>query len=206
VFQWLGVTLFVLMMFVCCASSLLSKDTATKNDLRSIGWHLLGDAPSAPWYSAQLAITLSVTVGVFFGMALAGVGLGLQAQSPRSANGAVILATIGTAFWTVQTLLFATALKSISLTLITGALALIFLACLIFAIAAWREMRRDPPPAELGVLPKDYVVPYSHMHKDPPEVRLAAELEQRRQKLAVQQKELEMLEEKLKRRMKDEKH
>jgi hypothetical protein len=36
---------------------------------------------------------------------------------------------------------------------------------------------------------------------DPPEVRLAAELEQRRQRLAVQQKELEMLEEKLKRKL-----
>jgi Skp family chaperone for outer membrane proteins len=50
-------------------------------------------------------------------------------------------------------------------------------------------------------LPAGYKLPYSHLHKDPPEVRLAAELEQRRERLAVQQKELEMLEAKLKRSM-----
>jgi hypothetical protein len=54
------------------------------------------------------------------------------------------------------------------------------------------------------VLPADYKVPYSHYHADPPEVRLAAELEQRRQRLAVQQKEVEMLEEKLKRKLEEE--
>jgi hypothetical protein len=62
-------------------------------------------------------------------------------------------------------------------------------------------MRRDPPPADMEILPADYKVPYSHYHEDPPEVRLAAELEQRRRRLAVQQKELEMLEEKLKRKL-----
>jgi hypothetical protein len=60
---------------------------------------------------------------------------------------------------------------------------------------------RDPPPPELEILPADYKVPYSHYHEDPPEVRLARELEQRRQRLAVQQKELELLEEKLKRKL-----
>jgi hypothetical protein len=202
VFQWLGVTLFLVMMFICCSSSLLSKDTATRTDLPHIGWHLPGDAPDRPAYSAQLGITLAVTVGVFFGMALAGLGLGLQAQSPRAATSAVILATIGVIFWTVQTLFFATTVRSITLTLPCGVLALVFVACLILAIGAWRDMRRDPPPPTLGTLPADYKVPYSHMHQDPPEVRLAAELEQRRQKLAVQQKELEMLEAKLKRRLK----
>jgi hypothetical protein len=137
-------------------------------------------------------------------MALAGIGLGLQAQNPRTATGAIILTTIATVFWTVQSLLFATTMRSVTLTLACAVLALIFAMCLIFSIAAWREMRRDPPPATLGTLPADYRVPYSHMHQDPPEVRLAAELEQRRQRLAVQQKELEMLEAKLKRRMKDE--
>jgi len=64
-------------------------------------------------------------------------------------------------------------------------------------------MRRTPPPADYEVLPADYKVPYSHYHVDPPEVRLAAELEQRRQRLAVQQKELEMLEEKLRRKLQE---
>ena len=42
-------------------------------------------------------------------------------------------------------------------------------------MAALREMRRDPPPRGMEVLPKDYKVPYSHYHEDPPEVRLAAD-------------------------------
>ena len=63
-------------------------------------------------------------------------------------------------------------------------------------------MRRNPPPAGFEILPADYKVPYSHMHQDPPEVRLARELEQRRQKLEVQQKELEMLEQKLHNKLK----
>jgi hypothetical protein len=70
-----------------------------------------------------------------------------------------------------------------------------------FAVAALREMRRDPPPVGHEILPADYQVPYSHMHQDPPEVRLARELGQRRERLAVQQKELEMLEERLKRKL-----
>jgi hypothetical protein len=73
----------------------------------------------------------------------------------------------------------------------------LFGGLLALAVGALREMRRDPPPAGLEVLPKDYKVPYSHYHQDPPEVRLARELEQRRERLAVQQKELEMLEGKL---------
>ena len=64
-----------------------------------------------------------------------------------------------------------------------------------------REMRRDPPRPGHEVLPADYKVPYSHLHEDPPEARLAKELEQRRERLAVQQKELEMLEERLRRKL-----
>jgi hypothetical protein len=66
------------------------------------------------------------------------------------------------------------------------------------SIVAWREMRNSPPPTGYEILPADYKIPYSHYHADPPEVRLAAEIEQRRQRLAVQKKELEMLEEKIK--------
>jgi hypothetical protein len=63
-------------------------------------------------------------------------------------------------------------------------------------------MKCNPPPVGLEILPPDYKVPYSHLHEDPPEVRLARELEQRRRRLEVQQKELQMLEEKLKAKMK----
>jgi hypothetical protein len=201
VFQFVGVTLFVVMMFVCCASSLLSKDTATHTDLTRIGWHLPSDAPDRPFYSAQLATTLTVMLGVFFGIALAGLGLGLQAQNRRAPVLAVIMSLIAIAFWAMQGALFATRLRSVWLTLACAALLLLFIGCLILSVGALRDMRRSPPPQSFETLPKDYKIPYSHMHADPPEVRLARELEERRQKLAVQQKELEMLEEKLKRRM-----
>ena len=44
----------------------------------------------------------------------------------------------------------------------------------------------------------------THLHQDPPEVRLAAELAQRRARLAVQQKELEALELRMKRKFEKE--
>ena len=202
VFQWTGVFLFIVMMFVCCSSSLLSKDTATDPARTQSGLHLRGDKPGQPTYSAQLAITLTVTLGVFFGMALAGVGLGFQAQNRRTPMLAILITPLATVFWVLQSIFFATILHSIVLTLACSALAVIFGVCFFLSTAAAREMHQDPPAAGFEILPADYKVPYSHMHQDPPEVRLAAELEQRRQRLEVQQKELEALEEKLKSRMK----
>src|SRR5258706_9004807 len=78
VFQFAGVTLFLTMMSVCCLSSLLSKDYAARADRTQIGWHFPGDKPDAPSYSYAQAMTVSVALGVFFGLAMAGVGLGLQ--------------------------------------------------------------------------------------------------------------------------------
>jgi hypothetical protein len=199
VFQWLGVTLFVVMMFVCCTSSLLSKDTATHSNLTNVGMQFTGGS----MYTAQQAITLSVTLGVFFGMALAGLGLGFQAQNRWTPAGALILNAIGSLFWTFQSVFFGATLHSIVLSGLCGILAIFFIVCFAFSFGAMVDMRRNPPPAGFENLPTDYKVPYSHMHEDPPEVRLAAELEQRRRRLEVQQKELEMLEQKLRRRMKD---
>ncbi|MBC8107620.1 MAG: hypothetical protein H7Z14_13600 [Anaerolineae bacterium] len=181
------------MMFVCCSSSLLSKDTATQGDWRSIGWRN---------YSAQFATTLTVTLGVFFGMALSGVGLGLQAQNRRTPVLAIALTTIGSVFWIVQTIFFARVTGSILITAGCAILALAFIGLFMLSIAAAGEMWRDPPPQGIEVLPEDYKVPYSHMHQDPPDVRFAAELQQRRERLEIQQKELEALEERIKRRMK----
>jgi hypothetical protein len=190
-FQWVGATLFLASFFVCCASSLISRDRATQTDLTTFGW--------GP-YSAQRAVTITLLCAVFFGMALAGLGLGLQAQGRRAPWMSIALTSIACVFWTVQMIFFATTsmwtLAGVSLTM-----AIAFALLLTLAVGARREMLREPPPPNLEVLPADYRVPYSHYHQDPPEVRLARELEQRRQRLAVQQKELEMLEEKLKRKL-----
>ena len=199
-FQFIGVTLFLAMMFVCCSSSLLSRETASRTRLTEIGWRL-GAAGDRPVYSAQLATTLTVTLGVFFGIALAGLGLGLQAQNRRTPAMAVALTGFATVFWIVQVVFFATTMRSVLMTTVALGLGALFAILFGLSVGAAREMRREPPPPDLATLPKDYQVPYSHMHKDPPEVRLAAELDERRRKLEVQQKELEMLEARLKRRL-----
>ena len=201
VFQVAGVTLFVVMMSVCCLSSLLSKDFAARAERTQVGWRLPGDRPESPSYSYARAMTLSVVLGVFFGMAMAGVGLGLQAQRRASPWVGAIVTGFGTAFWIAQAAFAVHPLRSVVLTGAAMLLAAMFAAMFALAVGAVREMRTNPPAAGHEVLPADYKVPYSHMHQDPPEVRLARELEQRRERLAVQQKELEMLEEKLRRKM-----
>jgi hypothetical protein len=204
VFQFVGVILFLVMFFTCCGSSLLSKDWATRSELTRIGWgHADARAGVPPVYSAQFALTISVFAGVFFGMALAGMGLGMQAGSRIAAPGAVVVCLLGTAFWLVQTIFAATAARSLTFALIAGGLTLVFAALLGFATNAMIDMRKNPPPAGHDALPPGYKIPYSHYHADPPEVRLAAELAQRKERLAVQQKELEALEAKIKRSLEE---
>src|SRR5439155_7454939 len=205
VFQVVGGLLFFGSSLVCCGSSLLSKDTATRTDLTRIGWHFASDPADQPSYSAQKALTISVFAAVFFGLALAGVGLGLQAESRRAAPMATVLTGAATIFWATQAVFAATVTRSILFTVLAAMLGALFAILHGFAHAAAREIRRNPPPPGHELLPPGYKIPYSHYHPDPPEVRLAAELEQRRQRLAVQQKELEMLEEKLRKKLDEKK-
>ena len=200
VFQFAGVTLFLAMMGICCLSSLLSKDFASRPDRVQIGWHLPGDPPDAPSYSYARAMTLSVTFGVFFGMAMAGVGLGLQAERKAAPWVGVIVTGFASFFWLAQTVFAIHPLGSVWLAFPAIVLTMIFIVLLILAIGALGEMLRTPPAPGHEILPSDYKVPYSHMHQEPPEVRLAQELAQRRERLAVQQKELETFELKLKRK------
>ena len=201
VFQVVGVSLFVLSMLICCGSGLVSKSVAERHDLMQVGWSLgrVGGAPV--FYSAQRAISLAVTLSVFFGLALAGIGLGLQAQNRLAPYAAVAVGILATVFWAVQAVFFVQKLPSVMLAIAGFALFGLFAGLTGLAVAALREMRRDPPPAGHEILPPEYKVPYSHLHQDPPEVRLARELEQRKQRLAVQQKELEMLEDRLRRKL-----
>jgi lysylphosphatidylglycerol synthetase-like protein (DUF2156 family) len=193
--------LFVVSMFVCCGSSLVSKEVAQRHDLALIGWSVGNAAGGTPFYSAQRAISLSVVLAVFFGLALAGIGLGLQAQrrlAPWAGAGVCGFAVV---FWGVQAVFAAHKLRSVTLAALAFLLFALFGALTGLAMGALRDMRRTPPPRDFEILPADYKVPYSHLHEDPPEVRLARELEQRRERLAVQQKELEMLEDRLKRKL-----
>ena len=165
-----------------------------QSDLGGVGW---GN------YTGTRAISIGMVVGVGLGLALASIGLGLQAQRRRAPGLAVVACALGSLFWLIHTIFFAHALRSVLLSILATGLAVLFVLLLGLSIGAWREMRRTPPPEGFEILPPDYKVPYSHLHQDPPEVRLAKELEERRRKLEVQQKELEMLEQKLHRKLND---
>lgn len=199
-YQFVGVTLFVAAMLVCCGSSLVSKTVAERPDLMAVGWSL--PLPGGPYlYSAQRAITVSLLLAVFFGIALAGIGLGLQAQGRMAPYGAAGVTAFASCFWLIHAVYYAATLGSVALAAGAGVLALLFGVLAAFGFAALLEMRRNPPPPGHEILPPDYKVPYSHLHEDRPEVRLARELDQRREKLAVQQKELEMLEQRLRKKL-----
>jgi len=198
VFQFAGGILFIAMSLACCGSGLLGKDTWKREDLLKVGWHLPGDAKDQPSYSALRASSVSLIGGIGLALAVAGIGLGLQATRRSAAVVAVVVTAIGVIFWAVHGLFFVQIMRGWMLGAIAFCMVMIYAVFFALAIAAWREMKRHPPPVGHEVLPEGYKVPYSWYHDDPPEVRLERELEQRRERLAVQQKELEMMEEKLK--------
>src|SRR5688572_29235970 len=99
VYQVVGVVLFVTLMLVCCGSSLLSKDWATRTELTKMGWGS---------YTAQRALTISLFSGVFFSLGLAAAGLGLQAEHRNSPWIGVIVSAVGSVFWIVHCVFAAT--------------------------------------------------------------------------------------------------
>ncbi|HEV8291387.1 MAG TPA: hypothetical protein VGP94_05670 [Tepidisphaeraceae bacterium] len=197
VFQFAGGILFIALSLACCGSGLLGKETWKREDLMKVGWHLPGDAPDQPSYSALRATSVSLIGGIGLALAVAGLGLGLQATRKSAATAALWVTLAGLIFWAVHGIFFVRVMHAWMLGAIAFSLMLVFAVFYALAIAAWLEMRRNPPPAGHEILPEGYTVPYSWYHDDPPEVRLERELEQRRERLAVQQKELEMMEEKL---------
>ena len=140
VFQFVGVTLFVISMFTCCSTSLLSKDTATHSGLTAIGWHRAGDAPDQPAYSAQRALTITLPASLVYGMALAALGLGLQAANRKATFAAVTLNLLSVIFWIVQ-LVFFVSIKWISLSMICTAMVMLATGLALLSVGAVRDMR-----------------------------------------------------------------
>jgi hypothetical protein len=197
VFQFAGGILFIAMSLACCGSGLLGKETWKREDLMTVGWHLPGDAADQPSYSALRASSVSLIGGIGLALAVAGLGLGLQATRRSAAVVAVVVTLTGVVFWAVHGVFFIHVMRAWMLAVVVFAMVAVYAVFFALALGAWREMKRDPPPVGHEVLPEGYKIPYSWYHDDPPEVRLERELEQRRERLAVQQKELEMMEEKL---------
>src|SRR5437762_3474163 len=106
VFQFTGGILFIVMSLACCGSGLLGKETWKREDLMRVGWHLPGDAADQPSYSALRASSISLIGGIGLALAVAGVGLGLQATRRSAAVVALVVTLIGLVFWTVHGVFF----------------------------------------------------------------------------------------------------
>src|SRR5688572_28321164 len=137
VFQVVGSTMFLVLATVCCGSSLLSKTTAERHDLTRIGWGQRTGGEIA--YSAQRATSVALFVGVGLSVAVASVGLGLQATHRSAAVGGVVVTAIGLAFWIVHVIFAAQVMASIILSVIAGGLLVVYAVLFALGVAAWRE-------------------------------------------------------------------
>src|SRR4051812_4247791 len=112
VFQFAGGILFIVLSLTCCGSGLLMKDVAERKDLAHIGWHLRGDATDQPFYSAQQATSTALMGGIAFALAIAGIGLGLQATRRSAAVGAVGVTLPGIIFWAIHGVFFVQVMRA----------------------------------------------------------------------------------------------
>src|SRR5215210_6772130 len=154
IFQFAGGILFIVLSLTCCGSGLLLKATAQRPELTHIGWHLPDDPPDQPFYSAQRATSTALVGGIGFALAIAGLGLGLQATRRSAAWAALFVTLLGILFWAVHSIFFLQVLRSWLLSLIACALFIAHTIFFALAIAAWREMRTNPPPPGHEVLPE----------------------------------------------------
>lgn len=142
---------------------------------------------------ARTGMMLTVVFSTIGGLAMAGFGLGLQSQTPRSAWGALasvvlllaILIVAGIGLWvgqgTIANRLWHTGLTVLILTLVG------------FTISALREVIAHPPPPGLRNLPPGFDV-RDVLAGEKPSRRTIAQL---RARLEVEQRELEKLEQDL---------
>lgn len=140
VFQFVGVTLFVLSMLVCCGTSLISKDAATHTGLTTVGWHRAGSPPDQPFYSAQRALTISLPAALCYGLALAALGLGLQSESPAAPLSAFAVNVFAALAWIVQSAFFIS-IRWIWMSILCTAMLMIALVLLLLSTIAIRDMR-----------------------------------------------------------------
>src|SRR4051794_4846455 len=141
VFQFVGVGLFLISMFICCCTSLLSKDAATHSGLTSVGWHRAIDPPEQPFYSAQRALTITLPASLVFGMALAALGLGLQAANRTTPMFAVVVNVLAVIFWIVQLVFFAS-IRWVGMSIVCFAMLVVAIGLLILSIGAVREVQK----------------------------------------------------------------
>lgn len=164
-FQVVGFAMFVSTCCVCSAAGRWEAPSrgATIEKLKQdeplvITLRRMFDEPGA----AGLMLTVSfATVG---GLAMMVFGLGLQSDKPNAAYAAVATCALLT-----MMLLGAAACLWIGESgwvsrLWNHALAAVTMTLLGFAIAALRQIRRDPPPPGMDILPDDFEIPRGFGH------------------------------------------
>jgi hypothetical protein len=140
VHQFVGVILFVISMFTCCCTGFFGKETGAANKLTTIGWHRSGDPVDRPTYSVQRALTVTLPMSVTYGLALAAIGLGLQAENKSATTLAVVTNAMGFLFWIFQ-LIFFVSMFRIVLALLCLVLTLVATGLLMLSVGGWKEMR-----------------------------------------------------------------
>lgn len=195
--QTVGVILFLSTCCVCSTSFLWDPiQTPDPNDIieQQTPAQRVGAMFDKPGKAGLMLTIVSMTVG---GLALASLGLGLQSDHRHAATASVIatatlvavLATAGAGLWSGE--------SAAGTRIWHAVLSAIMLAMLGFTVAAWREVRRNPPPTDVMTIPPGTKIPYSMYHDDPPEVRLANEIANRRARLDAERAELDRMEREL---------
>lgn len=139
VHQFVGVILFVISMFTCCCTGFFGKETAATNPLTTIGWHRSGDAADRPTYSVQRALTVTLPMSLTYGLALAAIGLGLQAENKSATTLAVVTNALALLLWIFQLVFFVSMIR-IVLALLCLVLSLLAVGLLMLSIGGWKEM------------------------------------------------------------------
>lgn len=108
-------------------------------------------AADAPQIWAMAGVCAAFTGG----MALAALGLGLQAERRGAAVAASWVAGLSAVFWIAHFLAALFSDQTIGRLLWTIIMALVWTACLVLALVSADELRRLPPPPDLGRAPPD---------------------------------------------------
>jgi hypothetical protein len=200
VLQTVGILLFLTNCCVCSLTGLWDPVASRAEILNQIetGQPLARTLKSAFETPAKAGYMLTVISSTVGGLAMAVLGLGLQTDRRLAAAGAMasvaafaalmiaagVLLWVGHAPWATK-----------------GWNALLVVILLVAAGFTWhalREVQATPPPANIDIVPPGKKIPYSFYHDDPPEVRMAKELENRKAKLETERAEIEKIERELK--------
>lgn len=205
VLQTIGMLFFLSSCCVCSLSSWWQpmQDRGQALEHYQSGRPIGGSLSDLAERPVEAGYAITVFFGTVGGLGMAVFGLGLQAERRRAG----IAAFITTAALAIILLFSGALLWYGGATWLARALhALLTLIVLILNGFTWHAMRQvlaDPPPADIDIVPPGTKIPYSFYHDDPPEVRLAKELANRRAKLDADRRELDRMQRELDDRQND---